>query len=505
MTTKKAHAVLAVATSDTDISVQTTHAISNKKRRCSGPDCQSPRTTKSQAMAQEMTASQDEDNQGKKENQKKARAMINIKENTRTLDRVTLTKEELIEILARRCSGPDAIIVVNHVATLKADHSKVVSKLRQDLARARRENARLMAEIKGEHPTSKTLRNGTRRMQTPGEPASQAESINQEEVIAIPGSDAGPTEDEINMYARAAKKPLKPGTKSVKQTEGQAPRPPDLGGKEFPPLRPSLKELVQRTETKKPTGETRARITADVNKSSPHTSITMEFNPAKEGIRVKRLRQTGPNTLFVEADTPEDLDKLISAKGLSDHGYKIEKLSNKRPRIVVYDIPTVLTKKELIQEIYDRNEQLKSKFTKDEFISKARVLFCWTRTRSQYTTHWVLEVAPDVRARIKEDGNRLYTGWPANRVADYLDAVRCYKCQLYGHITKHCKSHQDTCGHCGQMGHAFKNCVSKNNGLSICVPCRKAGRPNNHCVKDRDCPARNLAIREAIRKTNYAS
>ena len=178
----------------------------------------------------------------------------------------------------------------------------------------------------------------------------------------------------------------------------------DLGGKEFPPLHPSLKEMVERAETSRVTC---ARIPAGGNKVNPHTSITKDFNPAKEGIKVRRLRQTGPNTLFVEADTPEDLDKLMKAKVLSDQGYRIEKLNSKRPRIVVYDIPTAITREELFQEIYDRNEQLRDNFTKEEFSDKARALFCWTKTRNQFTTHWVLEISPDVRARIKENGNRL--------------------------------------------------------------------------------------------------
>ena len=220
---------------------------------------------------------------------------------------------------------------------------------------------------------------------------------------------------------------------------------------------------------------------------------------------MKRIRQTGPHTLIVEADSPEDLNKLLRAEQLKEKGYKVEKINCKMPRIVIYDIPTAIHKDDLVDEIYGRNEFLSDSFTKADFISKARPLFRWTKTKSKYSTHWVMEVAPEVRTIVKEHGNRMYMGWTANRVADYLDASRCYKCQLYGHVTKHCKSAKDTCGHCGRTGHLYKECVNKNNGSPVCTPCRKSGRDHNHSVKDRNCTARNIAIRDVIRRTTYVN
>ena len=72
--------------------------------------------------------------------------MIKLKETTRQVECVKLTKEELIELLARRTVSQYAQLVINHVATLKLDHSKAMHKLRLELAKIRWENNQLRAE-----------------------------------------------------------------------------------------------------------------------------------------------------------------------------------------------------------------------------------------------------------------------------------------------------------------------------------------------------------------------
>ena len=181
--------------SDTDSSVQSTQSIQSmeptqqaggRKRRGSGPDTQSPRKSKRQATSQDLTASQDEAKKTQKKVEKQARAMITIGELTRTTERVILTKKELIEALARRTKQIYAVVIVNYVETLKADHKKAISKLRQDLAKAKSENARLIAEISEEQTTDKNRQKGTRKTKNQGEPESQTESGSQMDIIAIP-------------------------------------------------------------------------------------------------------------------------------------------------------------------------------------------------------------------------------------------------------------------------------------------------------------------------------
>ena len=112
-TTREAHAVLAAAT-DSDACVQPIET-SNKKRRASGPESNSPRTRIKLAKSQDLTSSQDEAKVIKKEDQKKARAMIKLKEVARELERVNLTKDQLIGVLARRCAIPYAILIILYI------------------------------------------------------------------------------------------------------------------------------------------------------------------------------------------------------------------------------------------------------------------------------------------------------------------------------------------------------------------------------------------------------
>jgi hypothetical protein len=100
----------------------------------------------------------------------------------------------------------------------------------------------------------------------------------------------------------------------------------------------------------------------------------------------------------------------------------------------------------------------------------------------------VLELSPDIR-RIVVNNKSLFIGFQSCRASDYLQIIRCFKCNAFGHIAANCSADQNSCGHCGS-GHDSKSCdKSKPN---FCVNCDKHNKSNksqrqlktNHSVFD---------------------
>ena len=67
-------------------------------------------------------------------------------------------------------------------------------------------------------------------------------------------------------------------------------------------------------------------------------------------------------------------------------------------------------------------------------------------------------------------------GWTWCKVEESISPTRCYKCQAYGHVSKHCKSRSTICGICGE-NHESKNCSS----LPRCVACVASGETAINC------------------------
>ena len=183
------------------------------------------------------------------------------------------------------------------------------------------------------------------------------------------------------------------------------------------------------------------------------------FNPANNGIKILNLRQTGPTTLLASAATKEDVEKLAEVRALKENGFSVETIKEKLPRIVIYDVPHTADG-DPREEIFSQNQNIQDLVSKDDFLRLTKKISHWPTRRSEYETNWVLEVSPTIRKMLVIKG-KVYMGWSTCRVADYFDAVRCFKCQQYGHVAKHCTHKRETCGHCGEARHRFPSCMKK--------------------------------------------
>lgn len=101
---------------------------------------------------------------------------------------------------------------------------------------------------------------------------------------------------------------------------------------------------------------------------------------------------------------------------------------------------------------------------------------------SRRTDSVVLTFAPN-----SERPEKINLGFTRHELVDYVETPpRCFKCQRFGHVAKHCRGEQ-RCKRCGGP-HDFKTCTSKEK--LVCANCG-----GDHPASYGRCPARTAAQR----------
>ncbi|KAL0278094.1 UNVERIFIED_CONTAM: hypothetical protein PYX00_000003 [Menopon gallinae] len=146
-------------------------------------------------------------------------------------------------------------------------------------------------------------------------------------------------------------------------------------------------------------------------------------------------------------------------------------------------IERTLNKDKLTEDLYQQN--LKDKYSKEEFLKQFRLLF-QVGNKEAPRTSWVAEVTPGMRQSVLQQ-ERLYHNWTSYRIEDYCGVTRCYRCHRFGHVAKNCRS-AETCGHCAAEGHSIKDCPRKAEPQQ-CANCKWANRQHTRAVTDKSCGA----------------
>ena len=239
---------------------------------------------------------------------------------------------------------------------------------------------------------------------------------------------------------------------------------------------------------------------SSLTSSEATKEVLMEnLAPAKEKIRISGLKKISNNRVVVETTTKEEMERVLKNEKLQEAGLVAGIPAKKRPMIIVYDVPAQLNEEEFLAALRQQNLQnlSRAKFKEEVRLSHK------TGTKDQTTDNRVIEVTPAIRETLlKQD--RVYIGWSSLRVRDFISVSRCYKCQSYGHVSKYCRAANETCGHCGGEGHAFK-CCPKVNDAPTCINCKRASRPCEHSSRSPECPAYKIALSNHLSKFDYGN
>lgn len=236
---------------------------------------------------------------------------------------------------------------------------------------------------------------------------------------------------------------------------------------------------------------------------STQKELMKVLNPTIDGFQAVRTRKIKGAGLLLQTSSTGGLNNIKNAAAkIEASGLKMVLPQGNLPKVVLYDVPKGDTAGDqaLFEEIFKNNIQGKSTLTREDHLRTMRRVSLFGR-KDGSTMNMIVTCHPESR-KVLIDSGLCFLGWNACRVRDYLGATRCFKCHLYGHVSKFCTVDAITCRHCAASGHDLEDCPKKAEA-AICATCNRFGKPANHKTGDRLCPAHRAAIEVQVRKTDY--
>jgi hypothetical protein len=238
---------------------------------------------------------------------------------------------------------------------------------------------------------------------------------------------------------------------------------------------------------------------ANVNKDGVENVFKTTLSKHKINASIKAIRRKA-DKIVIECDSNEDSENIIKSVQRENGDIIASKPKLKNPRIVVYNVSPEITNENIAKEIIIKNKKITSHFeaNPDQDIDEHIVFKFEFKKRDnsgQVVTSGpktvVLEISPEMRKLIINNMN-LYIGYQSCRYTEYLQIIRCYKCNGFGHIAANCQAQDNSCGHCGN-NHDSKCCDKKS--PKFCVNCDKYNKTGkgqkrlktDHSVFDEKC------------------
>ena len=118
----------------------------------------------------------------------------------------------------------------------------------------------------------------------------------------------------------------------------------------------------------------------------------------------------------------------------------ISKVDYRYPRLLVHGTRHE-NRHELVMDLFNQNHVPKRVDNDYEHFANHFIPLRSWKGKKKGTFTWLVEATPEVRRFLVEDMlGRAYLNWKRVRVADYVGATRCYKCQQYGRMVSYCKT-----------------------------------------------------------------
>ena len=134
-------------------------------------------------------------------------------------------------------------------------------------------------------------------------------------------------------------------------------------------------------------------------------------------------------------------------------------------------------------------------------LSNIRIVYKFPARENRAASGCVVEVSSDIRKKLLSR-DRIFLGWSACTVGDYVKVLQCYKCLSFGHIAKNC-SGDAHCSHCS--GRHETTACDKRNESPCCFNCKSANENStSHTAYDvNKCSVLRRRITAKIHAINY--
>lgn len=225
--------------------------------------------------------------------------------------------------------------------------------------------------------------------------------------------------------------------------------------------------------------------------------VTKSVCPTKMQAQIKSMRMIRNGGVRIACDGEADLEKVRKSIEESDQvqeklEIQVPKLRN--PKVVLYNIPQRMTKDEVKEALAGQN----AIFTDEEF----EILFPM-KSKVKDSNHWVVEVNPGLFKTLMRKP-KVYVDWSVIGLKEFLRETRCYNCNRFGHVAKHCKN-QKSCRNCGGSDHEHKDCTEGAKCVNCTLANEKYGKNFNtaHAAHDKQCPSLTRELDFLTSKINY--
>ncbi|GBM62346.1 hypothetical protein AVEN_166842-1 [Araneus ventricosus] len=210
------------------------------------------------------------------------------------------------------------------------------------------------------------------------------------------------------------------------------------------------------------------------------------------GIKVINCAPSAGNVVIVRLQNSDMLDTL--QRTISEHT-ELKTMCNARtpkgrnPQIIIYDI----AKADMSREEKESQflEQLRN--SNDLPVGEMKAIF--RRKGRGSLQHWIISVTPEIFDSLKEE-KRLHLGFGSYKFTEFLDPLRCFKCQKFGHVSKNCSEQATLCSRCPGV-HVFSKCTTAN---TVCRNCRDYNKRTNSRISV-DHPETSIYLTHGSRPT----
>lgn len=207
------------------------------------------------------------------------------------------------------------------------------------------------------------------------------------------------------------------------------------------------------------------------------------INDIKHKIRIKGIRQMRKKGLIIEVDRKEDVE-LLKEANLGQNKLKVEEPRKTDPALIIFDVEMEYKEDEIRKDLIGKNLGYLNETEKKEL--EGQINFKHKFRTKENRANWIVQMPAKFLITLVNKG-KIFMQWRTHRVSNYVNVVRCFKCQAYGHMAKSCSSANSHCETCGSTDHLKLECDKKDKPK--CINCCRSKRKEMwHNVRSKDCP-----------------
>lgn len=276
-----------------------------------------------------------------------------------------------------------------------------------------------------------------------------------------------------------------------------------------------LDQISKKLEDKQPSVSYASVLIGSTNQST--TNLGMVIKPKVDGANCKdtekavrdsidlvkinagvtKIRHVQNGGVYLGARTGNELQKLKDeATNAMGHNFEIYIPKLRLPKVVIRGVGREYANDEFVNELMQTNPG---------FDENDHVKVVYHRQVKQHNgTKWMYFLEVSGRTYSKIVDRHVNIDFQSQVVREYVDVLRCYKCQQYGHKSTNCNA-EEICGKCSG-NHKFSCCNEANLQCMNCKAYNTQYQTNlsvDHVCGSRSCHQQIEMMKKQKERINY--